>query len=122
MPVTIKKTDGKYRVATPHGTKAYGTTKAKAKRQATLLRAIDHGWKPTGKPARESVRAEALALVKRLLDSDQDQDPSKPLERHRTEPTKLSGGRYGKGVAPKGKTAGKFTFPGNFRVGHAIKS
>jgi len=40
---------GKYRVSTPGGVKAKATTKAKAKRQANLLRAIDHGWKPTGK-------------------------------------------------------------------------
>jgi len=113
MPVHIQKTDGKYSVRTPGGTKSFGTTKKKAERQATLLRAIDHGWKPTGKPARESVRAEAEALVSHLLDG---------LERGRVEPTKLSGGKYGKNVDPKGKTAGKFKFPGNFKVGHAIKS
>jgi len=48
-PVHIKKVDG-YRVS--HGGKvsAKSTTKAKAKRQANLLRAVRHGWKPT--PAR----------------------------------------------------------------------
>ena len=55
MPVKIKKVDG-YRVSTPHGVKAKRTTKAKAKRQANLLRGIEHGWKPTGKPARKSKR------------------------------------------------------------------
>jgi len=51
MPVSITKTDGKYRVSTPHGTKAKGTTLAKAKKQRNLLNAIDHGWRPTGKTA-----------------------------------------------------------------------
>jgi len=52
-PVKIKKVDG-YKVSTPGGTKAKSTTKAKAQRQANLLRAIDHGnWRPTGKPARK---------------------------------------------------------------------
>jgi len=51
MPIRIKKTDG-YQVS--HGGKisAKRTTKKKAKRQANLLRAVAHGWKPTGKPAR----------------------------------------------------------------------
>jgi len=49
MPVKIRKTDGKYKVSTPGGTKAKGTTKNKAKAQANLLRGIEHGWKPTGK-------------------------------------------------------------------------
>jgi len=51
MPVKIKKVDG-HRVSTPHGVKAKHTTKAKAKRQANLLRGVEHGWKPTGKKAR----------------------------------------------------------------------
>jgi len=51
MPVKIKKING-YRVSTPGGVKAKRTTKTKAKRQANLLRAVDHGFKPTGKPAR----------------------------------------------------------------------
>lgn len=53
MPVKIRKTkSGKYRVT--HGGKvsAKGTTKAKARRQGNLLRAVAHGWKPTGKRAR----------------------------------------------------------------------
>jgi len=49
MPVKVSKTDGKYRVSTPHGTKAKGTTKEKAEAQARLLRGVEHGWKPTGK-------------------------------------------------------------------------
>ncbi len=48
MPVKIRKLKGgKVRVTTPGGVKAKRTTVAKAKRQANLLRAIDHGWKPS---------------------------------------------------------------------------
>lgn len=52
VPVKIRKVDG-YRVT--HGGKvsAKSTTKAKAQKQANLLRGIEHGWKPTGKPARK---------------------------------------------------------------------
>ena len=52
MPVRIKKVDG-YRVT--HGGKvsAKSTSKAKAQRQANLVRGIEHGWRPTGKPARD---------------------------------------------------------------------
>ena len=52
MPVRIKKVNG-YRVT--HGGKvsAKKTTKKKAKRQANLLRAVRHGWRPTGKKARD---------------------------------------------------------------------
>ena len=55
MPVKVKKVDG-YKVT--HGGKvsAKSTTKAKAQRQANLLRAVRHGWKPTGKPARTKKR------------------------------------------------------------------
>lgn len=56
MPVKIRKTDHKYRVSTPGGTKAKGTTKAKAQRQANLLRGVEHGWRPTGRPARSKSR------------------------------------------------------------------
>lgn len=52
MPVKIRKVDG-YRVT--HGGKvsAKRTTKKKAQRQANLLRAIEHDWEPTGKPAKD---------------------------------------------------------------------
>jgi hypothetical protein len=54
MPVTIaKKKSGKYSVRTPGGVKAKATTKAKAKAQARLLNATEHGWKPTGKRKRK---------------------------------------------------------------------
>jgi hypothetical protein len=50
MPEKISKTStGKYRVSTPNGTKAKGTTKAKAEAQERLLNAVEHGWKP-GQP------------------------------------------------------------------------
>lgn len=51
MPVRVRKVDG-YRVS--HGGKvsAKETTKKKAEAQANLLRGVEHGWKPTGKPAR----------------------------------------------------------------------
>lgn len=45
MPAKVRKTKGGYSVSTPGGVKARRTTKAKAKRQARLLNAIDHGWK-----------------------------------------------------------------------------
>ena len=50
-PVKVRKVNG-YRVT--HGGKvsAKCTTKAKARRQANLLRGVKHGWKPTGKAAR----------------------------------------------------------------------
>lgn len=54
MPVKITKTkNGKYKVSTPNGTHAKGTTKAKAKAQQRLLNAVDHGWKPTGKKGKK---------------------------------------------------------------------
>lgn len=61
MPVTIRKVDG-FRVSTPGGVKAKGTTKAKAEAQARLLRGVEHGFKPTGKPAKKrKSRNQALA-------------------------------------------------------------
>lgn len=53
MPVSISKVDG-YRVRTPGGVKAKKTTLTKAKRQKRLLYAIEHGWRPTGKPAQRT--------------------------------------------------------------------
>jgi ribosomal protein S18 len=47
MPVKVRKLDGKYRVSHSGKVSAKGTTKAKAKKQANLLRAVAHGWKPT---------------------------------------------------------------------------
>ncbi len=52
MPVRVTRRGSRYQVR--HGGKisAKGTTKAKATRQANLLRAVAHGWKPTGRRAR----------------------------------------------------------------------
>lgn len=49
MPVKIRKTKGGYRVSTTlSGVKfSIHTTKAKAMAQARLLRAVEHGWKPS---------------------------------------------------------------------------
>jgi hypothetical protein len=58
MPYTKRKVDG-YQVASPHGIKAKHTTSAKAERQMNLLRAVEHGWKPTGAPARKRKKAVA---------------------------------------------------------------
>ena len=64
MPVTIKKVNG-FRVSTPSGVKAKKTTKIKAKRQARLLRAVEHGWKPTGKKA-QNPKTHNEHLAKRM--------------------------------------------------------
>lgn len=56
MPVKIKSVGkGKVQVRTPGGVKAKATTPAKAKRQKHLLNAVEHGWKPTGAPARDAI-------------------------------------------------------------------
>ncbi len=50
MPVKLTKLDHKYKVSTPHGTKAKGTTLKKAKAQERLLNAVEHSsWRPTHK-------------------------------------------------------------------------
>lgn len=54
MPVKVRKRGSRYQVTDAGRTTAKGTTKAKARRQANLLRAVTRGWKPTGKPARRS--------------------------------------------------------------------
>ena len=51
-PVKVRKVDG-YRVSTPGGVKAKHTTKKKAEAQRRLLQGVEHGWKPTGKPAKK---------------------------------------------------------------------
>jgi hypothetical protein len=38
---------GKFKVTSPSGVRAKGTTAMKARRQVNLLNAIDRGWKPT---------------------------------------------------------------------------
>lgn len=61
MPVKVRKVDG-YRVSTPGGVKARRTTKRKAKRQANLLRAVEHGWRPTRKRKRTAKSRRAKLL------------------------------------------------------------
>ena len=56
MPVKITKTNGRHRVSTPGGVKSKGTTKKKPEAQKRLLNAVEHGFKPTGKPARKRGR------------------------------------------------------------------
>lgn len=54
MPVKLKSVGkGRVQVRTPGGIKAKSTTPAKAQRQKRLLNAVEHGWKPTGKPAQD---------------------------------------------------------------------
>lgn len=57
MPVHITELgNGKFQVATPNGVHAKGTTLEKAEAQERLLNAVDHGWKPTGQPAKKKRR------------------------------------------------------------------
>jgi len=64
--VRIKKIKGgKYRVSTPHGTKAKGTTKAKAEAQKRLLNAVEHGWRPTNNRMIISDRKTVMGQVKK---------------------------------------------------------
>jgi len=53
MPVTITKVKGKkcYRVRTPNKVHAKCTSKRNAERQARLLNAVEHGFKPTMRAA-----------------------------------------------------------------------
>ena len=64
MPGRIKKVDG-YRTTWGGRTTAKKTTRAKAQAQLNLLRGIEHGWKPTGKPARKAKRKYARALKRK---------------------------------------------------------
>jgi len=51
MPGHVAKVDG-YRTTWGGKVTAKRTTKKKGQAQLNLLRAVEHGWKPTGKPAR----------------------------------------------------------------------
>ena len=53
MPVKVSRRGSRYRVSRGGKVSAKGTTKAKARRQANLLRGIEHGWHPTGRRARQ---------------------------------------------------------------------
>lgn len=65
MPYKMTKTDGKYKVTSPSGTRAKGTTKKKAQKQMNLLRGIKHGWKPTHNPV---VSPTLVGMGKAILD------------------------------------------------------
>ncbi|UCE51992.1 MAG: hypothetical protein JSV31_22435 [Desulfobacterales bacterium] len=47
---------GKWTVSTPGGVKGRGMTLRNANRQIRLLNAVEHGWKPTGAPARDKLK------------------------------------------------------------------
>jgi len=49
MPVKVRKSGRGYRVTDAGRVTARSTTRAKARGQANLLRAVAHGWKPTRK-------------------------------------------------------------------------
>jgi len=49
MPVKVRKVRGGYRVTDAGKITAKHTTRAKAARQARLLRGVARGWRPTGK-------------------------------------------------------------------------
>lgn len=52
MPVKVRKRGSGYQVTDAGRVTAKHTTRAKARRQANLLRAVARGWRPTGKRAR----------------------------------------------------------------------
>lgn len=53
-PVKVTRTPGgRYRVSTPSGVHARGTTRAKAEKQKRLLNAVEHGWTPAGQKAKK---------------------------------------------------------------------
>ena len=51
-PVKITKVKGGYKVSHRGDVSAKKTSKKNAERQATLLRAVSHGWKPGKKGGR----------------------------------------------------------------------
>lgn len=53
MPVKTRKTKGGYTNTTPGGVKGRNMTKKNAMNQKRLLNAVEHGWKPTGKSAKD---------------------------------------------------------------------
>jgi hypothetical protein len=52
MPEKMTKMNGGYQVKGPHGVHMKKGTKANAEAQVRLLNAVEHGWKPTGAPAK----------------------------------------------------------------------
>lgn len=55
MPYALRKKGDNWTVTNTDTGEVKGrhSSATKAKRQMNLLRAIKHGWKPTGKPARK---------------------------------------------------------------------
>jgi len=60
MPVKTRKTKGGYTNTTPGGVKGRNMTKTNTKRQKNLLNAVEHGWKPTGEPARDALKKRVM--------------------------------------------------------------
>ena len=58
MPVTVSKSDGGYRVSTPHGVHAKNASLKNAMAQKRLLNAVDHGWRPSGGKAKKPQQSE----------------------------------------------------------------
>lgn len=57
MPVTTRKEKGGgYTNRTPGGVKGRHMTKKNAMAQKRLLQGVEHGWKPTGEPAKERMK------------------------------------------------------------------
>ena len=62
MPVKLKSVGkGKVQVRTPGGIKAKAATPANAAKQKRLLNAVEHGWKPTGKPAVDAIAKRVMS-------------------------------------------------------------
>jgi hypothetical protein len=57
MPTKITKVGNRYRVSTPSKVHSKGTTLRKAKAQARLLNAVEHGWEPTQRKKKRKGRA-----------------------------------------------------------------
>jgi hypothetical protein len=67
MPAKKRKLpSGKYQVSTPSEVHAKGTTKTKAEAQVRLLNAVEHGFKPTGKPAKHHSVSSGEFMDKRI--------------------------------------------------------
>lgn len=62
MPYKTRKVDG-YQVKNVQTGKVHAkaTTKSKAQAQTNLLRGVEHGWEPTGKPARKARKVKRAA-------------------------------------------------------------
>lgn len=89
-PVTITKVRGGYKVVSDGNVHSKHTTMAKAQHQANLLRAVEHGWKPTGQPAKTETMEQA-------------EYPRE--ERLRTKPMRISGRRVL--ISPKRQKIGR---------------